>query len=705
MEIAAGILLIALAADAVLLLVSRAYFSRHPIGNGDVRIVSVFGKKSHLLTFLLIMTKPVGRLFSKIKKLPGIRISAFALLLGAGCVAAGQIMRQNESRDWVSAGLILGGLALFAGGVLLSNKESTLESLLLAPAAFLRVRPGQLLLLAAGLGLSFATSYLAGDRALMKNPTQSILCYLMGIVMVTAGAWQEGSSLGKNTRNALLWAAGLTLLALPLRAYNVGGMPIVMNGDEGTFGLGGVEAAEGRLTNIFATGPFSYPILSFWFISLPIRILGRTITAARIISVLAGTLTIGVFYLAARRIFDHTTALLAGLFLAILHYHIQFSRLSVNNIWDGLFYVIVLGCLWSGWREEKRVYYVIGGLALGFSQFFYASSRVLVAVVVFYVVGLAIRDWPRFKRALPDMVLMGLVALVVFLPLGLFYLRHPDEFMAPMNRVDLSPEWFASTTQSLGISSAALLWQQLKLNLLVYTDITFRTWYDSQTPMLLTIPAIFFFFGIVLLFLRKKFAQAWLIGNWLGWITLTGTLSLDSPAAQRFPAAAPAVALLVGFGLKACLDLLIQFWPGWKRVWTAGLVLLMVGIAWGEFQHYFLDYIPRSFFDENTMTANTVAKYVQGKPAGTQVCIFAEPQMGFNSIASLPFLTPGITGSNCVFPATEDRPTPAAGAVNVFFPHRSDELTALRQAYPDGKLTEVPGVYRPVLIWIYDLSE
>jgi hypothetical protein len=163
--------------------------------------------------------------------------------------------------------------------------------------------------------------------------------------------------------------------------------------------------------------------------------------------------------------------------------------------------------------------------------------------------------------------------------------------------------------------------------------------------------------------------------------------------------------LLVAFGLKACLDLFNQFWPGWKRVWTAGLILLMIGIAWGEFQHYFLDYIPRSFYDENTMTANIVAKYVQGKPAGTQVCMYAEPQMGFTSIASLPYLTPGIIGSNCVFPATQDRPTPAAGAVNVFFPHRMEDMNALRQVYPDGKFIEVPGGYRQVLIWIYDLSE
>jgi hypothetical protein len=147
-------------------------------------------------------------------------------------------MRSNNTRDWVSGGLIVAGLVLFAGGALVRNNPLTLKAVFLAPAQLLRVRPGQILLLAAGLGLSFATSYLAGDGALMKNPRESILCYLMGIVMVTAGAWQEGSSLGKNVRNALLWAAGLALVAFPLRAYNVGGMPIVMNGDEGTFGLG-----------------------------------------------------------------------------------------------------------------------------------------------------------------------------------------------------------------------------------------------------------------------------------------------------------------------------------------------------------------------------------------------------------------------------------------------------------------------------------
>ncbi len=633
------------------------------------------------------------------------RVSAFLIILGVACVAAGQIMREQGIRDWVSGGLILAGLALFTGGGLLVNKPATVESLLTIPAGYLRVRPGQLLLLAGGLGLSIAAAYLAGDNALMKNPVQSILCYLLGVVMVTAGAWQEGSSLGQNLRKALLWAAGLTLLALPLRAYNVGGMPIVMNGDEGTFGLGGVEAAEGRLTNIFATGPFSYPILSFWFISLPIRIFGRTIAAARIISALAGTLTVGALYLAARRIFNHRTALLAALFLAFLHYHIQFSRLSINNIWDGLFYVLVLGFLWSAWREEKRAYYVLAGLALGFSQFFYASSRVLVAAVLFYLGGLIIRDWPRFKRSLPDLIIMALVALVIFLPLGLFYLRHPDEFMAPMNRVSLSPEWFANTTQSTGMTRLGLMWEQLKLNLQVYTDISFRTWYDSKTPMLLTIPAVFFFLGIILLFVRKHYAQAWLLGSWLGWITLTGTLSLEAPAAQRYPAAAPAAALLVGFGLIASLELLEQLWPRQKKAWAALLVVVMAGICWGEFRHYFLDYIPRSFYDENTMTANYVADYVRDMPPGTRVCMYAEPQMGFDSIASLPYLTPGKEGFNCRFPATEDRPTPADGSVNVFYPHRVEELYALQKAYPGGKLVEVPGVYRPVLLWIYDLTD
>lgn len=705
MNLAAILIIVALGIDVALLLASRAYFSRHVIGVGGIQPVIVFGKESHLLTFLKIVAKAIGRLIPSHKRLPNMRISVFLVLLGIGCVTAGQIMREREIWSWVSGGLILAGLASFAGGVLLSNKPLTLERSLSAPVKFLRVSSGQLLLLAAGLGLSIAAATLAGDDGLMKSPVPAMLCYLLGIGMVTAGAWQAGNLFGKNIRNALLWATGLTLIALALRIYNVGGMPIVMNGDEGTFAMQGVDFIDGKLTNIFITGPLSFPILSSWFISLPIRLLGRTITAARMMSVLVGSLTVGATYLVARRMFNHSVGLLTGIFLAFFHYQIQFSRLTVNNIWDGLSYVIVLGGLWAAWREEKRVYYAIAGLALGFSQYFYATSRVLVAVVLFYLGGLAIRNWPRFKRALPDLVIMGSTALVVFLPLGLFFLKHPDEFMAPLNRVGLSPEWFAVTTRDMGISPVALMWNQFKLSLLVYTDISFRTWYDSQTPMLLTIPAVLFFFGVLLLFLRKKYSQAWLIGGWLGWITITGTLSTDAPSAQRYLAAAPAIALLVGFGLKACTDLFMQFWPRWKRVWVALLVVLMAWTCWEEFQHYFLDYIPRSFYDENTITANYVSSYVQGEPMGTEVCMFTEPLMGYDSIPSLQYLAPNVLGNNCQYPPSEERPTLADHAVNVFFPNREDEMHALMDAYPGGELIQVPGVYRPVLLWIYDLSQ
>ena len=91
----------------------------------------------------------------------------------------------------------------------------------------------------------------------------------------------------------------------------------------------------------------------------------------------------------------------------------------------------------------------------------------------------------------------------------------------------------------LGISKAALLWQQLKLNLLVYTDISFRTWYDSKTPMLLTIPSIFFFFGIVLLFLRKKFAQAWSDRQLAGMDFADRDVEPGRPGGAAFPCRGP----------------------------------------------------------------------------------------------------------------------------------------------------------------------
>jgi len=698
--------------DVALVRAAGGYFTRHPLEGSGVRPVTLFGKVSPLFTFLKIIGKKALPWLAGLARIKDMPVSALLLAAGAAGVAWGQVMRsQAEQRNGLSLALLFGGLALFAAGALLINNRQTVPGLLRAPAGWLNLRTGQVLLLAAGLGLSVGAAFLAGDGALMKHPVAAVACYLAGVAAVLAGAWRREAGPRSGLENALFWAAGLVLIALPFRVYSLSTIPRALTGDEGSFGMVAVSVIKGQINNIFATGWFSFPLVSFSVLSLPIRLLGQTTLALRITSALIGALTVGALYLLARRLFNHSIALLAALFLAVLHYHIHFSRLAINNIWDGLFYVVILGSLWAGWRDEKRIDYIIAGLALGFSQFFYASSRALVLLVPVYLVGLAIidhpggeRGWTRLRRALPNLLLMGLIALTVFVPLGIFYLKHPRDFMAPMNRVSLSPAWFAQATQNLHTSTLGVLLDQFKLSLQAFTDVNFRMWYDSRTPMLLTIPAVLFLLGIVLILVRRQWVQAWMLGCWLGIISLAGALSQDTPAAQRYVAAAPAVALLVGFAVQASADLLRQLWPKMGRVWLALTVALMGWIGWREYHHYFIEYTPRSYFDENTLTANYLVRYLKDKPAGTELCFFGFPEMGYESINALPFLSPHIHGRDCDYPWTEEKPAPKGDAVFVFMPHLQSYLPIIQEQYPGGKLIEVPGINRPVLIWIYDTT-
>lgn len=692
--------------DLILVRSANAFFARYPLEQSGFAPVRVFGRPSMLLTFIKIVIRQPRHIIGALRRLNDFRLSALLLLLGAAGVTVGQSMRYaEEPRSWLSLLFIFGGMAVFTVGVLLVNNPLKVFDLLETPARWLIVRPWQAFLLIASLALSFATAVLAGDGMLMRHPVAAVVCYLAALAAVVAGAWQMEAGPRPSYQNALIFAAGMALIALPLRTYGLDSIPRVLNGDEGSFGMAAVEVIKGQVNNIFGMGWYSFPLVSFSVLTIPIQLLGQTALAVRLVSAIAGALTVGALYLLGRRLFDHPTALAASFFLAVLHFHIHFSRLAVNNIWDGLSYVAVLACLWAGWRDEKRLFYVLGGVMLGFSQYFYTSSRMLFLMLPVFLAGLALRDRLRFRRAIPHLAVLALVAGVIMLPLGSFYLKHPDEFMAPMNRVSLDSEWFRLTARDMQTTPLGVMLNQFTLSIRAYTDVNMRMWYDSRTPMLLTIPAVFFFLGMALILARKRWAQAWMLFCWLGIITLTGALSQDTPAAQRYVAAAPAVALLVGYAVVSAADLLRQLAPQWGRLWLALTIALMAWIGWNEYRQYFINYTPRSYFDENTLTANYLADYLADKPAGTELCFFGMPQMGFFSINSLPFLAPHIEGRDCEYPWPADNPAPAGDPVYVFLPHMESTFAQIKAQYPGGMEIEIPGIERPVLIWIYDLTE
>ena len=431
---------------------------------------------------LLALSQWVGRLSPDGSRLPTFAlslISGLALLLGV----------QTFMR---------GGLAGWFGRALVRL------------AAGLRVTPVQMVWLLLALPYAWLTRQAAGNGLLAHSATVAIIAWLVAIGLAVAGSVdrtrQEGATQAAGDESTGRWhldrwdvAISLIIfaLALGLRAWQMSQFPSTYSGDEGSSGLFAVELLDGKANNLFSLGWFSFPALYFTVQSAAITLVGQTVEAVRLTSAVAGALTVVAIYWLGRAMFDRTTAVLAALYLAASHYHVHMSRIALNNVWDGLFGTLAILGLWYGWKTGRRAGFILCGLALGLGQYFYVSIRPLPILFLLWAAAALVAQRAQFRERFHGLVLAALIALVVFLPLALYFVDHPDEFQAPMNRVTIlgsSPE--AEIARG-GRPTAEIVLDNAVNGLLGFTHEPLRLLYNPGSPLLLAGAALLFLLGIL----------------------------------------------------------------------------------------------------------------------------------------------------------------------------------------------------------------
>jgi len=604
------------------------------------------------------------------------------------------------------------GLAFFTLGALNVQSERLqgwLERVLAKPGGWLSIANWQVVLLVISPFFAILTPLAAGNSLKMTSPVVALTSWGLAIGMVIVGGKASASNGARLRWSTLLWAAALTTIAFLLRGYATGRAPIFLTGDEGSVGLDAVRFARGEADNIFITGWFSFPTLYYFIQSLSIRAFGQTTEALRIPSALAGALTVTSVYFIGRVLFDRRTGLLAALFLAGFHFHVHFSRIGLNNIWDGLWYAITVGALWYGWAKEKRSAYLLAGFSLGIAQYFYPSGRTLLPLIVVWLIIVGLFNRTRFKGALPHLVLFVLVTTIVVLPLVWFYISHPNEYLAPLQRVTVLGSWLENQIEATGRPAWKIILSQIGTGFQAFTYTPLRAWYTPGVPLLRPFAAGLFLLGLALLALRGRDSRLALLALWLIAFGLVGGLSESTPAAQRYAAVAPACALIVGYGLGESLALLEKVWPKAKWLFGSLAIAAILTLAADELYFYFFEYTPRSIVEQarsNGMVAHRLSEYLQDKPEDVQVVFFGQPYMGYYSIPSLQYLAPQIKGIDMIQPwGSADNPQPtAAHLLFVFLPSHESEISAVQAAYPGGSLHTELAVDKNVLYWLYEYS-
>ncbi len=596
------------------------------------------------------------------------------------------------------------GLLFFMGGMYLASRLD--QKVLFLPAldwisSKLGIRPAQGVYFLGGIILAILATVAAGTNSLMISPVVAIVSWIGGIALTVYGGWVLTPAAERKPlpKDALFWAAGLTLAAFLLRAVLVGQIPVMLTGDEGSTGIDALQFRLGTVNNPFGIfGWHPFPSFYFFLESIGVALFGQTAEALRYPSALAGALTVGALYLVVRSMYSHRHALAAAVILAALHLHMHFSRLGVMNVWDGLWYLIALGGLWYGWHSGKRAYWILAALAMGIGQYFYATTRTLFVAVPLWLLVAAVLDRGGLRRNLRNFLPALASLTAVLLPLAWYVVTHTEQYLADIHTNSIFGPWMEMAVRDSGLPAWRIVLKQLGLGFGGFFSVNLSFWYRPEVPILRTLPAVVFIFGLAILALRLKETRTWIPLLWIAAYGMIVSLSESAPAAQRLPGVSAAVALVVGFGAVEFVSILSNLFPA--RTWVLGIaaVALVGYMAVDDLNFYFGEYTPNSgylgpydFVGRGGEVAKQLVLQLRDRPEQWQVVFLNNELMGYYSDPALRFLTPNVEGRdlNNAWGSPENEPIPAGNLFIVIMPGREAEIPLIQADYPGGALGEV----------------
>ncbi len=376
---------------------------------------------------------------------------------------------------------------------------------------------------------------------------------------------------------------GITAAALILRFWRLGETVRVLV-DELNFILPTLSALDGHEVKLLQpfSGMIPFPSIYPYWQAGGVALIGRGLGGFRAASAVIGALTVPALYVLARALFDRRTALLAALMLLTFPPHYHFSRIGLNNIADPLFGTLALAFLAQGLRTNRRVYFALGGAALGLTQYFYDGGRWLFPALALFWSGLGSLWWrPRPSRR--GLMVAGLAAVVVAVPIYYTLVGIQWPLTGRLGVSGLNAEYWQRLATGAGMQQQ---FERLAATLLIYVHQPENTvFYGGDTPLILPVLIPLFLLGITVVVRRWREPGPWLLLSWLVGTSLGNSLLVDSAAASRYVVIFPALTLFMAVGIRWAVPLL---WPGRSARWhQLAMMALAAAVTITQAAYYF----------------------------------------------------------------------------------------------------------------------
>lgn len=423
--------------------------------------------------------------------------------------------------------------------------------------------------------------------------------------------------------------AAILLAGAYFRFSNLSGAPPDMTSDHVEMALDAHKILTQGLRAVFFPNNGGREGFHMYYLAALKQITGLPISfeLLKIGSGLQGMLMILLSFWLGRAIFgdeDRALGNLVGLAMAGMvatsYWETILSRLGERIALTAVITTLVVIFLARGMRHNRRLDFLLAGLALGAGMYFYQAVRMVPVVVVagvFLAVALRARSWQALLRYVINFTALVIISAVVFVPLARYWMEYPTNFWERTggrlfgedtiqvkdnegNVIGIREPTPEERTEAFQKNITVLFDNYRKAALMfnVRGDNAWITGDPNGTPQLDLYTGAFFILGlgmVIARIVRRRDPVDVLLPVGVLIMILPTALSIayviEVPSATRASGALPFVYLIAGLGLALTVQLLVRAlpWRAARRAVYGGAALVIVLGAFMNSESYFVN--------------------------------------------------------------------------------------------------------------------
>lgn len=500
---------------------------------------------------------------------------------------------------------------------------------------------------------------------------------------------------------------GIFLAGLVIRLVYLLENPYPWTGDESEIGLEGIRLLTGAKTDLFDIGWSGQPNVSFLPAMFSMMLFGQTMFAIKLVSVLAGALSILAIYLLSREWFGTEVAVMASGFLVAYPVHLQFSRIGVGNIFDSLFAPLVLWLIFRASRTGGVALYLLAGLLTGFSFYLYVGTRLVLALAIGTWIYIAITHKGFLRTNARQLIVYFGALLVVVNPIAVFFIKYPGLFMTRLGQEGIFLNgWLEGYMAQTGLT----VWQVLRNQFVETVRVFFyggtaANFLNFDRPYLTLLGSVLFLIGYAYSLLHLLDRRHFVLQMWF-WsvLILGGVLTINPPANTRLVMATPATGLFIALGIWQVSAIFTRL--SGNRSWVQVVnISLILTLAFQNLLFYFVTYYTGRFFaDKSGEIGMEAGLELQQLGENYDYILFGDPVV-YADIPTTVFLALENKKVNLTADTiSEFSVEPGHGAFVVAVPENEALLLQIADQYPGGSFKTVKfKMMTEVLYYAYTL--